>query len=382
VYRSRNHDDEAIRQLEVVAEICERRGRAGTRMLAETLRSICSCLIRKGELAEARECCGRLLSLSREELGGPEPQDVRLMRDLGDAYLDADDTANAVPLLEQSLELHREMYGEKSARTAHALQSIVRLYADTNRLDAAIDAATRMLEIHLDGVGELHRNTLGSMRRLAQLINQAGRYAEAADLRAELYVARCQVQGADHPQALEVLANMAGDELLAGDRERGERLAREALEAVLAKEPDPGLFTALNNAAWFVVVYPYLTADLYLMAHEAAQRAVRLGNLKVSLNTLGTAQYRVGEFEKALQTLRRSDELLADTTGRYPGNWAFMAMAHHQLGETEKAANAMSRLRELMQESAHANDHECQLFLRETETLIESPRTDRTPSPP
>jgi WD40 repeat protein len=338
VYSSRNHHDEAIRQHEVVAEICESRGRAGTLMLKMTLRQICRCLIRKGQLAEAQEYCSRLLSLCREELG--KPGGMRLMQDIGDAYLDAGDTSNAEPLMERALELRRERFGE------------------------------------------LHRDTLYSMRQLARLFNRAGRYAEAAGIRAELYAARCQAQGSDHPETLLVLANMAGDVLLAGERERGAHLARQIFDAVLAKEPDPGLHSALNNAAWVVVVHPDLTADLYPMAHEAAQRAVGLGNLEVSLNTLGTAQYRVGEYEQALRTLRRSDELLADAGSPYPGDWAFMAMSHHQLGETEKAATALSRLRELMQEPRHASDHECQRFLREAETLIESPRTDRIAIPP
>ena len=51
------------------------------------------------------------------------------------------------------------------------------------------------------------------------------------------------------------------------------------------------------------------------------------------LNTLGVAQYRVGEYEEALNTLRQSDRL----NGGIPEDLAFIAMSLHQLDEKEQA---------------------------------------------
>jgi Flp pilus assembly protein TadD len=57
------------------------------------------------------------------------------------------------------------------------------------------------------------------------------------------------------------------------------------------------------------------------------------------LNTLGVAQYRVGQYQTALDTLLRADKM----NQGIPEDVAFLAMAHHRLGHKEQAQAALKR---------------------------------------
>ena len=160
----------------------------------------------------------------------------------------------------------------------------------------------------------------------------------------------------------------------------------------------------LNVAAWEIVSDPNAGAERYGLALQAAQTAVhqqpRDGNF---LNTLGVALYRVGRYEEALETLRRSNELNREPETR-PGqsaesapasqtatesptqlaagdlgsaaDAAFIAMSLHKLGRTAEAHAALERLREWVAQprSLRGDEHD---FLREAEALILGEPTTR-----
>jgi hypothetical protein len=89
---------------------------------------------------------------------------------------------------------------------------------------------------------------------------------------------------------------------------------------------------------------------------------------------MGIAQYRVGQYKEALETLTQSDQL---NTVRFnssiPGDLAFLAMAQHRLGHQEPAQAALQRLREAMKTPRWANNTEAQAFLREAEACLREP---------
>jgi hypothetical protein len=86
------------------------------------------------------------------------------------------------------------------------------------------------------------------------------------------------------------------------------------------------------------------------------------------LNTLGVAQYRVGQLERALDTLTRSNQLHGN---RETADLAFLALTQHRLGQTEASRASLKRLREVMITREAAANAENQAFLREAEVLIE-----------
>jgi tetratricopeptide (TPR) repeat protein len=105
-----------------------------------------------------------------------------------------------------------------------------------------------------------------------------------------------------------------------------------------------------------------------LRAEEACRLAPDNG---VCLNTLGLAQYRLGHFKQAVETLSRSKEL--NFNGSLPADLAFLAMAHWRLGEKDKAKDYLNLLRESVKKPLWVGHPEAHAFLREAEALLKNP---------
>lgn len=103
-------------------------------------------------------------------------------------------------------------------------------------------------------------------------------------------------------------------------------------EKVLASRPDDPV--AMNNLAWLCISAPE--------PHRRPQRALELASRAVerephensSLNTLGVVHYRLGQFEKAGDVLRRA--LFADG-GPTMFDQIFLAMTAARLGDRTAA---------------------------------------------
>jgi eukaryotic-like serine/threonine-protein kinase len=136
----------------------------------------------------------------------------------------------------------------------------------------------------------------------------------------------------------------------------------------------------LNKASWLIVASPDGSAEAYRRALLLAEEACRLvPNHGFYLNTLGVAQYRVGEFAAARDTLLRAEPLNAARFKKkpIPADLAFLAMARHKLGETTQAQDDLGRLRQIMKESPWASNAEAEAFLREAAELIEGRPADK-----
>jgi hypothetical protein len=133
-----------------------------------------------------------------------------------------------------------------------------------------------------------------------------------------------------------------------------------------------------NNVSWFVVREPDKPEDAYRRALRLAEAAVKLAPEESHiLNTLGVAQYRMGNYSEALKTLKESDRMntRADRDDgprlSIPADLAFLAMASFQLGEKEKAVAYLDRLRKAVLREPMGRADESEAFLREAEQLIE-----------
>jgi WD40 repeat protein len=130
----------------------------------------------------------------------------------------------------------------------------------------------------------------------------------------------------------------------------------------------------LNQESWVVVRRPGASIDAYRRALLQAEEAYRLEPQNGSyLNSLGVAQYRLSQYQAAVETLARSEKL--NTTsgdGPRPADLAFLAMTQHQLGHKEQAQATLARLREALTKPRWAKDAESAAFLGEATTLIEA----------
>jgi WD40 repeat protein/tRNA A-37 threonylcarbamoyl transferase component Bud32 len=141
----------------------------------------------------------------------------------------------------------------------------------------------------------------------------------------------------------------------------GVRAAALALTETWPESPE-----ALNNAAWEQVKLPNCPEADSRCGLRLAEAACQLEpDNKAYLNTLGVAQYRTHQYEKAHATLARSNQV---NRNRDPADLAFLAMTQQRLGQVEAARSTLRRLREVM---PHVSDNaEDQGFLREAETVV------------
>jgi hypothetical protein len=127
----------------------------------------------------------------------------------------------------------------------------------------------------------------------------------------------------------------------------------------------------LNDASWEVVKSPGGSRADYERAVRWSEAACRLRpDNSDFLNTLGVAQYRAVQYERALSTLMRSNQLNGN---RQPADLAFLVMALHRLGRTETSRETLSHLREIMRDSQAAASAENQAPLREAEAVLAGP---------
>src|SRR5262249_10222803 len=132
----------------------------------------------------------------------------------------------------------------------------------------------------------------------------------------------------------------------------------------------------LREVSWAVVHRCGATAAAYRQALRWAEAASRLEPGRgACLTTLGAAQYRVGQYQAALATLTRADQLNAASGESIPADLAFLAMTRYQLGQNEQAHSLLEKLRSLLktpQVIDWSGDGEAQTLLREAETVLQA----------
>jgi tetratricopeptide (TPR) repeat protein len=124
---------------------------------------------------------------------------------------------------------------------------------------------------------------------------------------------------------------------------------------------------SLQRSCWRVVREPGLAAADYETAEHAARRFLELKpDAYAVVNTMGVAQYRLGRYREAIETLTESDAYYSkENDGGIVEDVAFLAMAHLKLGERDKAQQEYERLQRIMQSPRHINNEEARSFAEE-----------------
>jgi WD40 repeat protein len=126
-----------------------------------------------------------------------------------------------------------------------------------------------------------------------------------------------------------------------------EQLRAEAVARAERYEPDA---VYLNTQSWTVVRDPNRSREQYARALAQAEEACcLLPENGLARNTLGVAQYRIGNYERAIGTLVSSEPLNRDAAGQSaPCDLAFLSMAQHRAGLNQQALATFDRLQRTM----------------------------------
>jgi WD40 repeat protein len=123
-----------------------------------------------------------------------------------------------------------------------------------------------------------------------------------------------------------------------------------------------------------VVGHPGAAANRYRLALQQAETACRLAPENGEyLTTRGMAQYRLGEYQLALETLTAADRLSAvPPAARSAATLAFLAMTQHRLALQGQAQATLDRLREQMGEPPWADDEAARAWRQEAEIQLQA----------
>jgi tetratricopeptide (TPR) repeat protein len=120
------------------------------------------------------------------------------------------------------------------------------------------------------------------------------------------------------------------------------------------------------------------TYAIGLSGLEAAVKAVP--NNPWFLMALGVAQYRTGQYQEALATLRRSDLLYRQKASDGAVHiMAVTAMSLHKLGRVDEARAAFEETQKIMKERGWRTYPEASAFLEEAKQLLEGSDTQTGP---
>ncbi len=141
-------------------------------------------------------------------------------------------------------------------------------------------------------------------------------------------------------------------------------------EKIRTLEPESA--SGLNGLAWGYVTCPakFRSPEKAL---PLALKAVELSkNAYAELNTLGVVYYRLGQWQKAVETLEAACK--TDKDGGGSADFFFLAASHHQLGDAAKAgeffAKATNRLRSHSDKLSKDSLDELESFRVEAEEVL------------
>jgi WD40 repeat protein/tRNA A-37 threonylcarbamoyl transferase component Bud32 len=155
-------------------------------------------------------------------------------------------------------------------------------------------------------------------------------------------------------------------------------LRQQALDVVERYQEDP---QRLNQAAGRLVREPGANQAQYERALRLAEAVCRLRpDVCTGFHTRAKAQYRLGRYEQALQSLARIKEIHARNKNDLdPHDLAFLAMAQYQLGDKEQAQATLARLHGLVKGPGWARNLVVEGFVREAEALVQGQGTPTKP---
>jgi serine/threonine protein kinase/tetratricopeptide (TPR) repeat protein len=286
-------------------------------------------------------------------LGPDHPDTLNSRVNLGNAYLEAGRTSEAIALYETTLKQYESNLGPDHADTLGTRSNLAIAYYYAGRTAEAIAMHEVILKRHESKLGPDHPETLQSRNNLAIAYWTAGRTAEAIAMHEVNLKLREVKLGPDHPYTLGTRSNLANAYRTAGRTAEAITLEESTLELREAKlGPDhPSTLSSRSGLAT-----AYLDAGRTAEAMTLHEGTLKLREVKLgpdhpdtlrSRNHLATAYEALGRRAEA-EALRR-DALARRRRGEKPDSPLLaddLDGLGHNLLEQGRWSEAESLLRE------------------------------------
>jgi len=289
-----------------------------------------------GEYLVAERHARRARELYEGARGAKHPDKLASMNTLARVLTWERHFEEARELLEEVVAQRRRLLGAEHPDTLTSMSYLATVLREQVQFEQARKLHNETFETRRRVLGAQHPDTLTSMRNLAVVLIQQERLGEARALLEKALPLQRRILGVEHPDTLGSMHSLAHVLVRQGQVAGGYKLYEEALE-VQRRVLGPthvDTIASINNLSWLLATAPDPKLREPVRAVELAKEVVqRTPGQANSWNTLGVAQYRAGNWEKAISALEKSMDL-------YPGvdgySCFFLAMAHWQLGKEEK----------------------------------------------
>ena len=423
-YDSAGRPAEALKMLEEVLVLSGTVNGLKHRMTLLTMVFLADSYAQAGREAEALKLREEVLELRKVVLGPGHPDTLAAMHYLVSSYSAAHRRDEAIKLGEEVLELHRKVSGPKHPDMQTLMRNLVASYWGAGRRDEALKLQEEVLALRRKGSGPEHLDTLHAAAALANSYRDANRLPEAEkvadDLLASLdesshpieFAAALKLRGGlrvstrrwkdaagDYARAAPlnpddhtVWYRLAPLLLHVGDAESYRKHRQDLLEEFHTTEDVP----TMERTARVCLLLPVEGEELEA-AGKLADAAARLGKEHEFRSyfqfTDGLAQYRRGQFNEAVSTLR--DALFK------PGDVALeidmhsvLEMALHRLHRPAEARASLAKAADQVATklpSLNSSDLDgtdwsdiliTHLLLHEAEALLGELTDKGSPSPP
>lgn len=325
-----------------------------------------------GRTDESIELSEKTLDLRTRRLGPRHPNTLRTMQGLANAYRDAGRIDEAIDLHRKTLKLRIDRIGPKHVDTMWSMNNLAATYKAASRTEEAVELYEQTLQLQRSSLGEDHPATLWSMDGLGYAYEDAGRMDEAIELHRQTLELRTAKLGPDHIQTLRSIDGLATAYDHTGRTEEAIELFQQAIELRRAKFGPTHADTqrSATQLAWVLSTISPRDSRLDEELVDLVRLACDENPEGSSLQTLAAAEYRIGNFAKAIAAAKGSLELepeLASGTG-----FAIMAMSHLKLGDLAEANEYRKNLGDAMEKDAFSKDAKCVFFAAEVDELFKS----------
>jgi serine/threonine protein kinase len=322
-----------------------------------------------GRAEEAAQILERVRDRRSEALGPDHPDTLASMEDLLRCYHRLGRRAQALALREDLYRLRRSRLGPDHPDTLASMSHLANSCAVVGRVREALQLHEEALELRKRKLGQEDPDTLDSANNLANCHAALGQFAEALKLHQETLERRSARLGPDHPDTLQSMNNAATACSALGRHAEALKLHQQTLVLRQAKLHivHPHTLQSMNAVAWILANCPDRTLRDPDHALDLAKQVVKQAPDKGDYwNTLGTAQYRAGDWKGAVGTLTRSMKLREGGDG---ADWFFLAMANWRLGQKEEARSWYDRAVQWVAKQ-HPEDEELRCFRAEAAELL------------
>jgi serine/threonine protein kinase/tetratricopeptide (TPR) repeat protein len=256
---------------------------------------------------------------------GPDHEDTcRANNDLALLLIKGGKFADAEGQLKKAAAKHERLFGRKNPITLQSLEGLATIMVEQGRTAEAEPLLRESLESR-KSIGAVAWESIASMNALATLMTDKGQFDQAEAMFEEAIVDADKLGKKEHPFTLEVRGNFAWMQYWAGSQEkttnpersarrmaRARTLGEETLEAkvrVLGEEHETTLAT-MNNLSSVYVNLGMLDEAVALRRKDLAISERVLGpdhpDTLISLANMGAMLRRQGRFDEAVVFLERS----------------------------------------------------------------------------